>query len=256
MRDPHVVWIRYDVKVSDEVSFRDPAPVEKELDGFSLRLEDLVLTCTCKEHFSTVREARGAIEPFLRSWEISVAMQWGRRDFRFVFRDSEVLDRDPIPGQLPALRAEGRGFVTLGDSATCRVIRGAYPEPLPTFVASPDVETLWNRFEGWMEGKEPLLSMAYFGLTVLESLAGGRRKAASEFRIDYEVLDKLGELTSERGDGDTARKMPKKGGLTPLTASERQWIEAVIPKVTRQVGEASGGGPNRQLRMQDLPVLS
>ncbi len=57
----------------------------------------------------------------------------------------------------------------------------------------------------FLDGQEPLLSMANFCLTVLEWDAGGRPAAASKYNVNLEVLRKLGYLVSERGDVSTAR---------------------------------------------------
>lgn len=47
-------------------------------------------------------------------------------------------------------------------SAELLVTLHKYPDPPKLFILTPDVETLWHRYEGYLQGKEPLSSMAYF----------------------------------------------------------------------------------------------
>jgi len=67
-------------------------------------------------------------------------------------------------------------------------------------------------------GDEPLPSMAYFCLTVLEYQAKNREAAAKQYAIDLKVLKKLGGLTA-KGDPMTARKVTGTTGSTHATAT-------------------------------------
>jgi hypothetical protein len=130
------------------------------------------------------------------------------------------------------------------------VSRGSYPIFPTAFVATPLVETLFHRFEGFKLKREPLLAMAYFSLTALETEAGGRAAAASTFRIEESVLRKIGGLTSTRGDHASARKAGRH--LKPLTPVEEAWLISAIRAVIRHVGEVADGGSRAQLTMKDL----
>ena len=101
------------------------------------------------------------------------------------------------------------------------------PPPPVDLSASPDVETLWFRYEMYRQDKEPLASMAYFCLTVIEALAGGsRRRAAKTLVVDFSILDTLGRLVSQKGDAKTARKYsPSSESLHPHEAT---WIDEVM----------------------------
>jgi hypothetical protein len=61
----------------------------------------------------------------------------------------------------------------------------------------------------------------------------------------------LGKLTSA-ADPEIGRKA---GTPAPLTAAERHWIEAVIVRLIRRVGERASGRPQPKLTMADLPAL-
>ncbi len=82
-------------------------------------------------------------------------------------------------------------------------------------------------------GREPLASMAYFCLTLLENRYGGRTAASKALVVDEAVLGKLGNLSTNRGDVSTARKIT--GDLTPFGAADTQWLEAAIRALIRRV---------------------
>ncbi len=75
-----------------------------------------------------------------------------------------------------------------------------------------DIDNMYHRYLGYRAGKEPLSTMAYFCLTVLESMVGRARKrtekrqiAAEKFSVAVDVLNRVGDLSSEAG-GPAARK--------------------------------------------------
>jgi hypothetical protein len=117
------------------------------------------------------------------------------------------------------------------------------------FVVSPDVETLWHRFCLYRADKEPLLSMAYFNLTVVKMAGGGRKSSAVNLNIEEKVLRKIGELTSKRGDAGTARKMSV--DTQPLTDKESAWL---VTAITSIIGHLAGPWA-KALRMSDLPPV-
>ena len=92
-----------------------------------------------------------------------------------------------------------------------------YPRPPGTFRLSPDAESILLRYHGYLDGREPLLAMAYFCLTVLEASTratkGKRASAAKKYKTEEKVLRKMGDLTSEKhGDRSSARKATRRAG--------------------------------------------
>ena len=81
-----------------------------------------------------------------------------------------------------------------------------------------------------------------------------REAAAQKYRISRQVLDTLGELTSEKG-GRSARKAG--GSKVDYTAAERQWIDATVKALIRRVGQvgANPAGSFHEITMADLPTL-
>jgi hypothetical protein len=104
-------------------------------------------------------------------------------------------------------------------------------------------------------GKEPLQSMAYFVLTLLESVAGNRQEAARSFSIDLSVLSTIGRLSSTKGDSSTARKIKSPKPLQELSGPEKQWLEQAIRRVIHRLGEHASGMPLTQIKLSDLPKL-
>jgi hypothetical protein len=142
------------------------------------------------------------------------------------------------------------------------VERARYPDPPDaTFKITPDVETLWARYEGCRHGKEPLSAMAYFCLTVLEWIAAptGNNKRAlvcSHFGIAREVRDKLGDLSSEVGTRESARKYSGTG--RPHTGAEEEWLRACVRAMIRRAGEVAPNGSAAglpEITMASLPRL-
>ena len=127
-----------------------------------------------------------------------------------------------------------------------KVTRSQYPPPPVAFHVTPEVEVLWDRFNRYIEQKEPLLSMAYFCLTLLER--GDRKAAAQAYNIDYSLLRKLGELTSTRGDNATARKATV---TKQLSGDEKSWIEQAIKSIIRHIAE----GRATKLLLSSLPPV-
>jgi hypothetical protein len=256
MRDPHVVSLRYRLKPGDHVSFDKAPPLEHDIDAATIRLEDGVASVTMKVHCGTVEEARAAIDPFLRAWELDAALQYGEAEFTFAYEDAKVVDRNPPPpGATQILQVAGIGSMTSFGTATLHVMRGRYPAAPALMRVSPGVETLWQRYEGYKRGQEPLLSMAQFCLTYLEQAHKGRASAAARLRIDKSVLGELGKIAATRGDTRTARSVKPNSTLQPLTETEIGWVEAAIKLIIRRVGEIGSDAQLPYIQMTDLPPL-
>jgi hypothetical protein len=154
------------------------------------------------------------------------------QEIKFVFEDAEIIDRNPAPpGSPQVLQMTGIASAVAFGTATLIVKRREYPAPPKHFKVDPDVDTLWHRFEGYTQGREPLLAMAYFCLTLLEARAGRRKDIEKLYRIHASVLSKLGELATIKGDEKTARKVKKTSSLSPLSRTETRWIEATIKAI-------------------------
>jgi len=256
MRDPHVQELKYNVRTQHTVSFIPSVSLVTENDQFVFRLSGEALSVLPKGHYPSLQEARNAVEPFLRAWELDDALRLGSTQFTFAYQDVTIVDRDPPPpGASQQIVVASAEIVLASDTVTATVTRGTFPDPPSDFMATPDAESMWNRYEGYTAGKEPLLSMAYFCLTLVEARGGDREGAAASFKISRLILRKLGELTSARDDASAARKYPRQTSPVPLTPAEARWIEAAIRAIIRRVGQFPKLAALQELNIADLPPI-
>jgi hypothetical protein len=242
MRDPHVASLRYRFVAGGTVSFDCPPPVERETEAFRMRLGEGVATFEMIEHHASEDTAMECVETYLHRWEIEAALRPGAGRVSFEFEGADVVDRDaPPPGSGQVIYAKAAIAAASALTATLRVTRRQYPDPPDKFVVSADVETMWWHYEQFREGRERLVDMANFCLTVLEESAGGRNRArdraAEKYSIEIDVLHTLGRLTSSVGDKETARKAKGLSERRQHTGAEKAWIEAAIKLLTLRAGE-------------------
>lgn len=209
-------------------------------------------------HYDTEAEARCVVEPRLIDWEIHSALDDNNhRQLRFRFHSSQIVDRNPSSAHSLSMN-----FVAeLNSTFSISISSPTYPlPPTRTFSASADVIKMWNRYEAYRNEKEPLLAMAYYCLTVFRELApaegGGnkRERSGRAFRVDPDVLSKLGDLTANYGDEDTARKSPSMRSLTP---EETNWVATTVRELINRVGEVAASPFSRlsQITMLTLPSI-
>lgn len=250
----HIESLVYSLQPSEFVVYNNPPPLKFDTDIFEGTLENNVLTSRMKVHFATEAEARAAVEGTLRAWEIDAALQRGYPEFKFVFQKVVLVDRNPLEGKGTS-QVVTEASVYIKGEVRFRIKPGQYPAPPQDFCVTPDVETLWTRYEGYLRGREPLLPMAYFCLTVILATYDGRANAAKQLNVAEAVLGKIGELTSTRGDSLTARKMDAQSTKQSLSGPETTWLQAAVRALIRRLGEAHSSIPSKTLDMKDLPPL-
>jgi hypothetical protein len=260
MRDPHVNSLLYRLECAPS-TFQNPPRIDHDTAAFHVTLEHDRIKFDFKEHHATAQAAQDSVADFLLAWEIDAGLKMGPGRVQFVYERADLTDRSPPPpgeSQLIGVVAIPSGEAWV--SGTLTVARPTYPDPPKAFKVSPDVETMWNRYEGYCAKRELLPAMAYFCLTVIEFSAGARKDAREEAReatartygIHRSVLNKLGELTA-RGEPATARKMST--NLVPHSRQELEWIEAVVKAIIRRVAEVEAGASGPQIIMSDFPAL-
>ena len=198
------------------------------------------------------------VRPMLRGWEIQTGLKYGRDALRFEFDSSEVKDRNPPPpGSTTVHPFSAAVACMVAVTVECHVERNEYPTPPSAFQVTPLVELLWNRFQQYVDGKDMLATMGYACLSAIQTEAGGRNKASNQYKIDREVLDKLGELTSDVGDELTARKFDAKSSKRAHTPGEQNWIVELVKVLIARVAEYEHdqGAPLKQIAMANLPKL-
>jgi hypothetical protein len=261
MKNEQVIELYYNLKCIEGIEFESPPPIEGETTLFNYSLDNGKLIIKLKQHCSSIEEGKKLVTNFLSSWELDDALNNGRRRFEFIYHNSKIIDSD----NPNALIHYGQVCLKLGVSGELKVIYPSYPNHPKLFKASPDALTLWQRYEGYLENTEPLQSMAYFCLTLLEFRAGdrdkeskkkNREKAAEMYHIDLEFLNKIGRLTSQcKGTEETARKLKSGISPQPLTAREIEWIKAALKAIIRSVGEINAAPSLPTITMNELPQL-
>ncbi|CAN5865225.1 hypothetical protein BH23GEM7_BH23GEM7_37190 [soil metagenome] len=253
--DVHVAALTYVIEHGANISYDSPPSLEFENDLARFILADGELRCELVQHFADVSVAQARVDEVLRAWEALSDLRGNVGEIRFRFLRPEVIDRNPpVPGQI-----RGTSAVTLNavgaatGTVTAHLTKRSYPPPPLNFAISPDVETLVRRWDGYRSGREPLQSMAYFALTAVEAIAGGRREAAELFGVEEAVLRKLGQLSSTRGDPETARKAS--AALVPMLGEERAWLEQAVRELVCCVADTRSPASRPLLRMSDLIPL-
>jgi len=260
MNDPHVNALHYRVVVGKDVDYNNAAPLSETTEDFEFSLDGKTAVFEMKGHYSTVNEAKAVVERYLRAWDILTGLEQDPWDFRLVFDHADIIDRSPDTNDRNVLNLQGHvsAHVVVSDNVSLHVSRDKYPSFPNNFSASPDAETMYLRYKAYRQNRETLTSMVYMSLTILEAGAGGRKKAARQYNIEYAVLDTLGRLASTKGDPAEARKFPKSGIFEPLSPKEKDWIILVIKALIRRVGEYAHDprAKLRQLSMTDFPDLA
>lgn len=254
MRDPHVEALFFSVFSTPGTKYVDPAVLRSTQPLGEFTIDQGILTVRPAEHFSSEREARGAIEPYLRSWEADADLRTAPGAIRFKFERSVVVDRaPPLPGhQISIALAAGASCVT-GYAATLTVGRRSYPPPPTAFEMTNNVSAAYRQPACYWEDRTNLPAIGYFVLTMLEG-AGSRANAAKVLKIDKSILGEVGRLTAERGGPDSARKF-NENGFIDLSDAERQWLEEALRRLVLRFGEHAAGAHLEPITPQNFPLL-
>ena len=254
MNDPHVVALLYSVEHGASVDYSKTQPLDCDHERFRISVKDKQVRLELKEHYATEDVARKAVERYIRAWELEAGLygQPGRFNLRFL--RAKIVDRNPTPGVITAIPEPVRWGMTLSQ-ATGKLAPKHYPSP-PSRLINPDnsdVLTMYHRYEGYVENREPLVSMAYFCLTMLYRFEGEtRRGAAKKYRIDYEILNRIGHLTAK--GGQFARKGV--GIDKELTGPERRFLEEAVKAIILRAAEVAYNAKQclPKITLADLPV--
>lgn len=285
MRDPHVECLRYRLTVDETYGrFDNPSPLEHETDVYRMRLEGGVLTVEMKEHHATVESAKERVENDLRAWELDAALSRDHTWLRFDHDPSgaKIIDRDPPPPGAVEISVSGvaiAGGVGSVTAVAAPPVFKEYPKPPTKLKSSLDVEGLFRRYERavWLDPTQ-MLAIGYLWLSYLEGTTAkkgrkaqneaakkerkkrkARNEAAKMYKIELDVLDKLGDLTSTRGDLQEARKLDAGATRLPLSPEEKGWVRAVIKRLIRRKAEYDSDPDAVQslpITMSDFPAVS
>ena len=235
MNDPHVVALNYRIEHCSSVGYDNAAPLQHSEEAFDIHVEGGRVRFAMNRHYATEAEAVEAVKDYIRAWERLAALQNGPNKFKLVFDGPEIEDRDPTPG-IVHVRAMFVSCVASFGELTVHVSKTAYPQPPSKKLEfSPDIDSMHHRYLNYRAGKEPLPSMAYFCLTMLQYMAGGNPSAAAKkFGISRNVLIKVGTLSSGAGGG-AARKAD--GIHQPYGPDDKRFLDAAIRSMIIRAAE-------------------
>ena len=248
MNDPHVAVLIYKIEHGDSIDYSKAKPLDHEEAGFRVKITNGQVCFKFKDHYASVDEAREAIGDYIHSWEFDAGLREGPNRFKLKFDQSQIEDRNPTPGAV-SIGTPIRFSFTVSEP-TVTLSPACYPPPPSGLKLTPDVQTLYDRYVGYLQGREPLTTLAYLCLTILESSTKknhSRKVAAKMYGIKFEVLNKIGHLSSEKG-GQQARKAS--GTNNNLTAQDRRFLEEAIKAIIRRAAEKAYA-PN-----SDFPEIS
>ena len=236
MNDPHVVALIYKIVHGPDTHYDNADPIEHETEDFSVKIKNEIVRFEMKKHCTSKEEVQKLLYEYIQAWEVSAGLDMELSAFSLEYMNVEMIDRNPVPGapKLVHDRLELKdGLINIKRSYR----HDHYPSPAPEIKITPDVRSMYGRFQGYRSGNEPLASMVYFCLTVLEYSIEGRNrrdKVAIHYNIEIDVLREIGRLSSKKG-GEDARKA--EGQEVEFTYQDLCFLERAINKIIRRVGE-------------------
>ena len=247
MNDPHVAALIYKIEHGQSVDYRKAQPMDHEETGFSVKVADQQVRFEFKEHYAAEDVARGAIENYIRAWEVDAGLNNEPDYFKLKFDYAQIEDRKPTPGVVVFHALPVRFEVKVG-KATVVVSPPCYPPPPSGLKLTPDVQPIYERYMGYLQGREPLPSMAYFCWTMIKDSPTTKRDFSGAVR------NKIGYLSSKKG-GQQARK--RIGQDEPLTAQESRFLEEAINVVIRRAAKRAHAPDSNllQISLSDLPPV-
>ena len=262
MNDPHVIALVYRIEHDDSIDYTKAEPFCCDEQDFRLEVEDEIARFEMHEHFPTIEEAHESLTEYLRAWEFDAQLKHGSETFQLVLdrEKSKLIDRKPTPGRI-SLSGICASHAT--SSVGIQIQPPAYPKPPSNIKLNPDAETMYAHYMGYLGKHEPLQSMAYFCLSMLEDpstqqssrrMTAKREAAAEKFGIDKLVLSEIGHLSTTRG-GEDARK--REGTSQPLSSEERHFLNRAVKAIIRRVAEKehTPEGNLPTISLSDLPPL-
>ena len=255
MNDPRVVVLNYRIEHESSVDYSKAEPVDHEEEGFRIRIEEGRACFVMKGDHSTVDSALGVVNSYISNWELDAALMGKPNEFKLKFAWPEIIDRKPTPGEHRV--SSGPVFWEFTTSVPTVTKGRPYPKP-PVGVSlkrNDDVLLMLGRYEDLCNNRDKPTNVAYFCLTMLEKIAGGRANATKKFGIESKVLNEVGKLTDKKGGRAIARKA--RGINQELTPGETRFLENAVKVFVRRVAEEaqSPGGPFRKITIKDFPEV-
>jgi hypothetical protein len=145
-------------RVDDGEYYSDAEPVECDSESGTFQLHQGLLRVTLRTATATIAEARGAVEPYLRAWELEHALRTGIDGFRFMFAGATSIGDVPDVDEHPP-----EPLTETADRESSLIIRiRRYPNP-PEIRVTDEMLAVWRRYSLARIGiRESLLVSAYY----------------------------------------------------------------------------------------------
>ena len=258
MNKPQVESLIYKVIFSKDVDYDKAPPLKVETNHFICTIDQGKAAFEMKTHFQKEVEAKKVTDDFLKMCTVYWNTLNYLNEITFSFQKAKIIDLEPEKSNSVNLSANIT--MHLSCEADIHISRAKFPSVPQDFTLSPDIETIFNRYKGYLDNREKLTSMAFFCLTVLEQGHGRKEriKIEKKYQIELAVLNKWGELVSEKGSETEARKAIKNNAFTPLTNKEQKWLLDLIKKIIIRLGNYTYNPSQTfpKITLNDLPDLS
>jgi hypothetical protein len=191
------------------------------LGDFHCEVDQTKLVAMPVVDMTSVEEARLALEPYLRGWELRSEL-FENRPIKFK-RAGHVV-RDEVGGQVVGVEVTVEVEIASQATGVVTTRRLHLPEG-PPLTITEEVRRVADRWRDVTTGKERLLVGAYWVLTELERYYWGRSEIGKRLAVSVKALNRLGELANRNG--------PER----PLSQEETTWIREFMPRLILQVAE-------------------
>jgi hypothetical protein len=251
MNDPHVETLFYRIEHSEGVDYSKEPLLELPEPKFTIYIENKSARIDMRDHYAAEQDARDVVEPFLRLWELTAALNRSPGQWQFFYDRANVIDRNPPSGTVLSSAA---GQLTLTGGRVHVVVSANYPPPPVGVACDAAVDFMFHNYRMLCEGRTKLSDAANCCLTMLEFSAGNRKEASQRYGVSLSILNTLGTLLDTKG-GAEARKV--KAAQVDFTPAEREWLTTLIPILIRRAAEVAFDrtASHPQITMTNLPPL-
>src|SRR4051794_39587789 len=120
MNNPRVEALYYKITHAEDVVYEGVQPRNYETPNFSIRLEKDMAEIILKTDHQRVNDAQDEIEPFLRVWELTAALEF-EPGFKFQYQRATGVDRN--------IRVEVADHALATATSKEQPVRSRYPDP-------------------------------------------------------------------------------------------------------------------------------
>jgi hypothetical protein len=236
---PRVTALIYRIDSGAGYQYGENSALDGTLPGFVYRLRRREAVFSPTEHFGTEADARAKLQPLLRAWELSAALQHQRGVLEFNFLSAQIQREAPRPA---VLELQGAAIAISRASAILTLtFEGPHPSPPAAFATDEFVLTLVDLALIAQETPRVLLYIAYSATTCVLDRFGDFRAAATALRVAPGVFDQIKKLSNTMGVGAERRKGGLNGPPTPIPQPVREWLLPMLREIARRAGAAAAG---------------